>query len=64
MVLQDLFELRYDLQLQTIPINAAQAYEVYDNLLDLLSVDETVMRIDTKRLALMRRERPSIIATR
>ena len=54
MVLQDLFELRHDLQ--TIRINAAQAYEVYDNLLDLLSVDETVMRIDTKRLALMRQQ--------
>ncbi len=53
-VLQDLFELRHDLQ--TIRINAAQAYEVYDNLLDLLSVDETVMRIDTKRLALLRQQ--------
>lgn len=54
MVLQDLFEVRHDLQ--AIRINAAQAYEVYDNLLDLLSVDKTVMRIDTKRLALMRQQ--------
>jgi len=53
-VLQDLFELRHDLQ--TIRINAAQAYEIYDNLLDTLDVDDRVMRIDTRRLALLRQQ--------
>ena len=37
-VLQDLFELRHDLQI--IRINAAQTYELYDNLLDTLDVDD------------------------
>jgi Mg2+ and Co2+ transporter CorA len=53
-VLQDLFELRHDLQ--TIRINAAQAYELYDNLLDTISVDDSVMQIDTRRLALLRQQ--------
>jgi len=53
-VLQDLFELRHDLQ--TIRINAAQAYELYDNLLDTITVDDSVMRIDTRRLALLRQQ--------
>lgn len=53
-VLQDLFELRHDLQ--TIRINAAQAYEIYDNLLDTLGVDDAVMQIDTRRLALLRQQ--------
>jgi Mg2+ and Co2+ transporter CorA len=53
-VLQDLFELRHDLQ--TIRINAAQTYETYDNLLDTLDVDDRAMRIDTKRLALLRQQ--------
>ncbi|HYI14163.1 MAG TPA: CorA family divalent cation transporter [Thermomicrobiales bacterium] len=53
-VLQDLFELRHDLQ--TIRINAAQAYELYDNLLDTMSVDDSVMQIDTRRLALLRQQ--------
>ena len=53
-VLQDLFELRHDLQ--TIRINAAQAYELYDNLLETLTIDRSVMQIDTDRLALLRRQ--------
>ena len=53
-VLQDLFELRHDLQ--TIRINAAQAHELYDNLLETLSVDQTVMQIDPQRLARLRRQ--------
>src|SRR6476469_1292745 len=53
-VLQDLFELRHDLQ--TIRINAAQAYELYDNLLDTMSVDDSVMQIDPRRLALLRQQ--------
>jgi Mg2+ and Co2+ transporter CorA len=52
-VLQDLFELRHDLQ--TIRINAAQAYELYDNQLETQSIDRGVMQIDTERLALLRR---------
>ena len=53
-VLQDLFELRHDLQ--TIRINAAQAHELYDNLLETLAIDHSVMQIDTGRLALLRRQ--------
>ena len=53
-VLQDLFELRHDLQI--IRINAAQAYELYDNLLDTIDVDDRVMQIDTRRLALLRQQ--------
>lgn len=53
-VLQDLFELRHDLQI--IRINAAQTYELYDNLLDTLDVDDRVMQIDTRRLALLRQQ--------
>ncbi len=53
-VLQDLFELRHDLQ--TIRINAAQAHELYDNLLETLAIDHSVMQIDTQRLALLRRQ--------
>ena len=53
-VMQDLFELRHDLQ--TIHINAAQAYELYDNLLDTLNIDENVMQIDIVRLAVLRRQ--------
>ena len=53
-VLQDLFELRHDLQI--IRINAAQAYELYDNLLDTIDVDDRVMKIDTGRLALLRQQ--------
>ena len=52
--LQDLFVLRHDLQ--TIRINAAQTYELYDNLLDTLSVDDKVMPIDPRRLALLRQQ--------
>jgi Mg2+ and Co2+ transporter CorA len=53
-VLQDLVELRHDLQ--TIRINAAQAHELYDNLLETLAIDQGVMQIDTQRLALLRRQ--------
>lgn len=53
-VLQDLFELRHDLQI--IRINAAQAYELYDNLLDTIDVDDSVMKLDTSRLALLRQK--------
>ena len=53
-VLQDLFELRHDLQI--IRINAAQAYELYDNLLDTLDVNDRVLKIDTGRLALLRQQ--------
>ena len=53
-VLQDLFELRHDLQI--IRINAAQTFELYDNLLDTLDVDDRVMQIDTRRLALLRQQ--------
>jgi magnesium transporter len=51
-VLQDLFELRHDLQV--IRINAAQAYELYDGLLDTLQVDERLLPIDTRLLALLK----------
>jgi Mg2+ and Co2+ transporter CorA len=51
-VLQDLFELRHDLQI--IRINAAQAYELYDGLLDTLEVDERLLPIDTRLLGLLR----------
>ncbi len=54
MVLQDLFELRHDLQI--IRINAAQTYELYDNLLDTLDVDDRVLQLDTRRLALLRQQ--------
>ena len=54
MLLQDLFELRHDLQI--IRINAAQTYELYDNLLDTLDVDDRVMQIDARRLALLRQQ--------
>jgi magnesium transporter len=53
-VLQDLFELRHDLQ--TIRINAAQAYELWDNQLETQSIDRSVMQIDTQRLTLLRRQ--------
>jgi magnesium transporter len=53
-VLQDLSELRHDLQ--TIRINAAQTYELYDNLIDTMAVDEDVMSIDPRRLALLRQQ--------
>ena len=53
-VLQDLFELRHDLQI--IRINAAQAYELYDNLLDTIDVNDRVMKIDKGRLALLRQQ--------
>ena len=53
-VLQDLFELRHDLQI--IRINAAQAYELYDNLLDTIDVNDRVLKIDTGRLALLRKQ--------
>jgi len=53
-VLQDLFELRHDLQ--TIRINAAQAYELYDNLLDTMAADDSIMQIDNRRLALLRQQ--------
>ncbi len=52
--LQDLSELGHDLQ--TIRINAAQTYELYDNLADTLAVDENVMSIDPRRLALLRQQ--------
>ena len=53
-VLQDLSELRHDLQ--TIRINAAQTYELYDSLIDTMAVDENVMSIDPRRLALLRQQ--------
>ena len=53
-VLQDLSELRHDLQ--TIRINAAQTYELYDNLIDTMAVDGDVMSIDPRRLALLRQQ--------
>lgn len=52
-VLQDLFELRHDLQI--IRINAAQAYELYDGLLDTLQADERLLPIDTGRLMLLKK---------
>jgi magnesium transporter len=53
-VLQDLSELRHDLQ--TIRINAAQTYELYDSLIDMLAVDASIMSIDPRRLALLRQQ--------
>jgi magnesium transporter len=53
-VLQDLSELRHDLQ--TIRINAAQTYELYDNLIDTMAVDGDVLSIDPRRLALLRQQ--------
>jgi Mg2+ and Co2+ transporter CorA len=53
-VLQDLSELRHDLQM--IRINAAQTYELYDNLMDTMAVDPHVMPIDPRRLALLRQQ--------
>jgi len=53
-VLQDLSELRHDLQM--IRINAAQTYELYDSLVDTLAVDPHVMPIDPRRLALLRQQ--------
>ena len=53
-VLQDLSELRHDLQ--TIRINAAQTFELYDNLIDTMAVDENVLSIDPRRLALLRQQ--------
>lgn len=51
-VLQDLFELRHDLQI--IRINAAQAYELYDGLLDTLEVDDRLLPVDTRLLGLLK----------
>ena len=54
-VLQDLSELRHDLQ--TIRINAAQTYELYDSLIDTLADDDkSVMAIDPRRLAMLRQQ--------
>lgn len=53
-VLEDLSRLGHDLQ--TIRINAAQTYELYDNLIDTLAVDQDVMQLDTRRLALLRQQ--------
>lgn len=51
-VLQDLFELRHDLQI--IRINAAQAFELYDGLLDTLEADERLLPIDPRLLRLLK----------
>lgn len=51
-VLEDLSRLGHDLQM--IRISAAQTYQLYDNLIDTLAVDEDVMRLDVRRLALLR----------
>jgi len=53
-VLEDLSRLGHDLQM--IRINAAQTYELYDNLIDTLAVDQEVMQLDTRRLALLRQQ--------
>jgi magnesium transporter len=53
-VLQDLSELGHDLQ--TIRITAAQTYEIYDNLIDTLAVDEHLFQLDPRRLALLRQQ--------
>ncbi len=53
-VLQQLSELGHDLQ--TIRINAAQTYELYDNLIDTLAVDENLLQLDPRRLALLRQQ--------
>jgi magnesium transporter len=53
-VLEDLSRLGHDLQ--TIRINAAQTYELYDNLIDTLAVDHEVMQLDPRRLALLRQQ--------
>jgi magnesium transporter len=51
-VLHDLFELRHDLQI--IRINAAQAFELYDGLLDTLEADRRLLPIDPRLLRLLR----------
>lgn len=53
-VLEDLSKLAHDLQ--TIRINAAQTYELYDNLIDTLAVDQDLMQLDPRRLALLRQQ--------
>lgn len=53
-VLQDLSVLRHDLQ--TIRINAAQTFELYDSLIDTLAVEKGLMAIDPVRLALLRQQ--------
>ncbi len=53
-VLEELSELGHDLQ--TIRINAAQTYELYDNLIDTLAVDQDLLQLDPRRLALLRQQ--------
>ena len=52
-LLQDLFELRHDLQ--TIGTSAAQTYESYGQLIETLSAREGLMRVDLRRIKELRR---------
>jgi magnesium transporter len=51
-LLQDLIEIRHDLQ--TIGTNSAQTHELYVQLLDTLGSQDTLMRIDTRRIVELR----------
>jgi Mg2+ and Co2+ transporter CorA len=51
-LLQQLFELRHDLQ--TIRTSAAQAHQTYTSLLETLSLQEGVLKVDVRRVSELR----------
>ena len=51
-LLRQLFELRHDLQ--TIRTSAAQAHQSYSNLLDTLSLQDSVLKVDVRRVSELR----------
>jgi magnesium transporter len=60
-LLRQLFELRHDLQ--TIRTSAAQAHQSYSNLLDTLSLQDGLLKVDVRRVSELRQGFGHIVNT-